>query len=312
MDPASAIMADGARLLQYLGAVVLFGTAWFNLTRLPRSGEASASRQAWPKPLFISAAAALLIGSILSLLAQSATMNGMPLAKLDLPALDTVLADTQWGHATAARIALALLAVVITLILRLSTAFFVILAGLGALCLTSFAFTGHGAADDGPAGTVHLLSDMIHSVAAGVWLGALAGFLILLTRRSATNEPHRAALAQALSDFSSTGTLMVATLVVTGLVNGYFLVGIQGLGKIFTSAYGRLLVLKLILFTAMVGLAAVNRFRLLPALKRPPTPESHAAAIFALRRSVTVEALFGIAVLGLVAVFGMMEPPASM
>jgi len=312
MDLASVIVADGARLLQYLGASILFGTALFNMIGLPRSGEASASRQAWPRPLFISAAIALLTGSVLSLLAQSASMNGIPLTKLNLAAVKTVLFDTQWGLAIAARIAVACLAVLVAALSRPSASSFTVLAGLGLLCLASFAFTGHGAADDGIAGIIHLVSDMIHAVAAGVWLGALAGFLIVLSRWRQGDETSRLFLVQALSGFASTGTATVAALIVTGLVNSCFLVGIQGLSRLFTSVYGILLVLKLLLFSAMVGLAAMNRFRLTPALGQSIEPESEALAITALRRSVAMEALAGCAILALVAVFGMMEPPASM
>jgi len=311
MDWAGQIIADGARFLQYAGATVLFGTALFNLVSLPGSGETSATQQGWPKPLFLGAGIALLVGAALSLLAQSASMNGVPLAKLDAPMVQLVL-GTQWGYAIALRIGLGGLAIAITLLGRPSRSVFVVLAVLGILSLGSFAFTGHGASDDGLVGMVHLVSDMLHSVAAGVWLGALAGFFILLKRPSAAVEPHRSALAKALGDFASTGTLVVAVLIVTGLINSYLLIGIAGLPNLLTSAYGDLLALKLMLFVAMIGLAAKNRFRLTPALRRASDEIVSAKAVVALRRSVIAEALAGLAILALVAVFGMLEPPNAM
>lgn len=310
MDWASLIAADLARLLQYGGAVILFGTALFTLISLPRSGEASAGQLDWPGPLFLGAAIALLAGAILSLLAQSATMNGLPLAKLDLPAIQTVLFDTRWSHAIAVRIGLGVLASLVALRRpgNLSFAFHYL---VGLLALASFAFTGHGAADDGTAGTVHLVNDMIHSIAAGVWLGALAGFYALLRRPTAVVEPHRSAMAKALADFATTGTLMVALLVITGLVNSYFLVGLGGLPRLLTSAYGNLLALKIALFAAMLALAAKNRFSLTPALKNATNPAAQAGAVSALRRSLTIESVAGVAILLLVAVFGMLEPPGA-
>jgi len=311
MDGASLFLADLARLLQYAGASVLFGTALFALMSLPRSGEASAASHGWPRPLFVISAILLLIGAILSLLAQSASMNGVPLSGLDAAAVQTVVVDTQWGHAIVARIALSLIAVIAASgrqgAMRLGG-----LAVLGLLMLASFAFTGHGVADDGPGGLLHLISDMIHSVAAGVWLGALAGFFVLLARPAAVTDPHRMALTRALAGFATTGTVVVAVLVVTGLVNSYFLVGITGLPRLFASAYGQLLALKLLLFVVMLGLAAGNRFRLTPALARAQDAAAQAQALSALKRSIVLEAAAGLAILALVAVFGMLEPPGAL
>jgi len=312
MDPASTILADMARLLQYAGAVVLFGTALFNLVSLPRSGEASAGRQGWPKPLFRGAALVLLVGAVLSLLAQSAGMNGVPLGRLDAATVQTVLSDTQWGHAILVRIGLSVLALAMAIAAKPSTPVFGALAGLGLICLGSFAFTGHGAADEGAGGLVHLVSDVMHALAAGVWLGALAGFFLLLARSSAAAEPDRSALVKALADFAATGTLVVVVLIVTGLINSGFLVGPAGMPKIFASAYGDLLVLKLVLFMVMLGLAARNRFRLTPALRSAEDETAGLKAVRDLRRSVMAEAVAGLAILAVVAVFGMLEPPNAM
>jgi len=311
MDGASLVLADLARLLQYAGASVLFGTALFALMSLPRSGEATAARQGWPRPLFAASAVLVLIGSGLSLLAQSASMNGVPLSGLDAAAVETVITDTQWGHAIVARMALSLLALIAAWG-QPGNGRFGVLMTLGLLSMASFAFTGHGAADDGPTGLLHLVSDMIHSVAAGVWLGALAGFFILLARPAAAADPHRLALTRALAGFATTGTVVVAVLVVTGLVNSYFLVGIAGLPKLFASAYGQLLALKLVVFIVMLGLAAGNRFRLTPALARAQDTAAQGRALSALKRSIVLEAAAGLAILALVAVFGMLEPPDAL
>jgi putative copper resistance protein D len=251
------------------------------------------------------------MGAALSLLAQSASMNGVPLAALDMAAVRMVVSETQWGHTIVVRIGLSAVALIAALG-RSGLTQFGILMGLGLATLASFAFTGHGASDDGAGGLVHLVSDMIHSAAAGIWLGALAGFFVLLSRPQAVAEPHRVALTKALASFAATGTAAVAVLVITGLTNSYFLIGVAGLPKIFTSAYGDLLVLKLVLFVAMLAMAAINRYRLTPALEQATDLGPRMAAIARLRRSVTLEALAGLAILGLVAVFGMLEPPLAM
>ncbi|MGN6424426.1 MAG: copper homeostasis membrane protein CopD [Asticcacaulis sp.] len=304
MDGAALIGADVARFLQYSGASVLFGTALFLLIGMP----ASDNGHRWSRSLFLGAAVALVAGACLSLAAQSAMMNGVALNALTGDDVWLVLSATQWGYALAARLAFSLIAVVLA-VLKPNKAALVV---LGAGCLISFAYTGHGAGDDGPAGTVHLINDMAHSLAAGVWLGALAGFFILLRRPDAVDAPQAAILAKALSDFSRIGTASVSVLLLTGLINSAFLIGLAGLPKLLSSAYGVLLSVKLVLFVIMLSLAARNRFYLTPDLLAASDEASRRKAMSALRLSVTLETLAGLAILALVAVFGMMEPPASM
>ena len=55
---------------------------------------------------------------------------------------------------------------------------------------------------------------------------------------------------------------MVATILITGLINTWNLVG--SVEALLDTAYGRLLLVKIALFLAMVSVAAVNRFRLSP------------------------------------------------
>jgi putative copper resistance protein D len=75
-----------------------------------------------------------------------------------------------------------------------------------------------------------------------------------------------------------------------------------------TSPYGRLLAVKIALFLAMVGLAFVNRFRLVPRLSRPGDA---IVPLQALCRSVIAEQGIGVAILAVVSVLGTW-PPANM
>ena len=121
------------------------------------------------------------------------------------------------------------------------------------------------------------------------------------------------ALHRALHGFSGVGTAVVAVLLATGAINGWFLVGLDHLNGLWTTAYGRLLSLKLVLFVVMLGLAAANRFHLTPALGRGlGAQDSEGAALAHLRRSVILETALGFGVLALVAWFGTLAPPAAM
>ena len=72
------------------------------------------------------------------------------------------------------------------------------------------------------------------------------------------------------------------------------------------SLYGRLLVAKVGLFGAMLALASVNRFRLVPALTADPTTD----AANSLRRHLIAELALGLGVLAIVSIIGTLDPTA--
>jgi putative copper resistance protein D len=157
-----------------------------------------------------------------------------------------------------------------------------------------------------PPQQVHL----VHAVAAAVWLGALAALTILLRRRAAQDD---LAIHRALHGFSGLGTIAVGLLVLTGLVNSWFLVGPQRVADLGANLYGQLLIAKLLLFAVMVALAAGNRFRLTPGLgKVLASGEDPLQAFQRLRRSVVAETLVGAVLLAVVAVMGTLAPPSAL
>lgn len=70
----------------------------------------------------------------------------------------------------------------------------------------------------------------------------------------------------ALPHFSQIGYVALALLAITGTVNSVMLVG--SFAAFATTPYGRLLAVKILLFLTMTALALVNRFRLMPRLRR--------------------------------------------
>src|SRR3546814_8694451 len=87
--------------------------------------------------------------------------------------------------------------------------------------LSSLAWSGHGAATEGGAGMVHLGADILHLLAAGAWVGALAALLLMASRASPTDDAvYVRALHRALDGFAGVGTAIVGLIVVTGFVNG--------------------------------------------------------------------------------------------
>ncbi len=181
-----------------------------------------------------------------------------------------------------------------------------------ALAIATLAWTGHGAMDEGTLGWVHLSADILHLIAAGIWVGALVGLVLLVARPVArVDAAHLMLTHRALHGFGAVGTIVVGTIVVTGLVNTWLLVGIANVPNLPATLYGQLLIAKLVLFAAMLGLAALNRFRLTPVFERSVAADDHAAALATLRGSLCVETACVIAILALVAWLGTLAPPAS-
>lgn len=207
-----------------------------------------------------------------------------------------VLFDTRFGLVWCVRLVLALLLGV--LICQPATRGLQLAAAAALIALP--ALVGHAGASPGMAGNFHLVSDMVHLLAAGAWLGGLPAFALLLAR--ARSEPGWDDVAvTATRRFSVVGILSVGGLLASGLTNSWYL--LSGPRDLVTTDYGRLVALKIGLFAAMVTLAAVNRFYLTPRL-----PER--SALRALLRNSIAEIGLGLCVVLFVAILGTLPPAA--
>ena len=300
------------RLAQYSAASVLMGSALFFVYALPAHGPAAAASLRWPRPLLLVAAIVLLASTLLGLVAQTAVLAGSLADALTAESLTAVVTQMDLGKTALARAALAAVAAIFTALMPRGRALWLGAGTLGALAAVTFGWMGHGAATDGSGHDLHLAADIVHALASVAWIGALVAFVGLLAPRRQTLD-RLVAAAAALRRFSPIGIALVVALVLTGLVNGWFLVGrhvVMALGD----PYGRLLALKLALFAGMLALAAFHRQRAVPALAARLTAQGPppADALASLRRSIILEVLLAFAVLALVAWFGMLEPPTAM
>jgi putative copper export protein/mono/diheme cytochrome c family protein/peroxiredoxin len=202
----------------------------------------------------------------------TAGMSGQPLgAALSGKLIGTVLTATGFGRLWLFRFAAAIVLAGFLLFCRLTGRHsnWPLFGGVGCLLsgiiLGSLALSGHGADDTGSAGVWHFGADILHLLAAGGWLGALIPLIFMLRQ---ARRPAWLPIAQhATLRFSTLGIVTVATLIASGLVNTWYLVG--NLPSLFGTPYGQMLLVKLALFTAMLSFAAVNRARLTPRLLAP-------------------------------------------
>jgi putative copper resistance protein D len=308
-----AIALVTARTAQYVSAVVLFGAPLFFLYGLPIRGCATAAKLAWARPVLALASVVLMAGGVVALAATTANMTGTAADAYRPSAWLNVATGADFGPVMAGRIGLAFAALVITLLIRPSVPLWISSAAVGGAALASFAWTGHGASDEGVSGLVHLGADVVHLFAAGVWLGALAVLAILvLTARSRREPAVLESLHHGLESFSGIGAVTVAALLATGLLNSWFLVGPDRVGDLLSTTWGLLLCGKVAVFVGMLGLAGLNRFKLTPDLARAIEAGDSGEALRALHLSIALETIGSAAILGLVAVLGNLAPPSAM
>jgi copper resistance protein D len=184
--------------------------------------------------------------------------------------------------------------------------------------LAALAWAGHGGATPGNAGYVHLAADVFHLGAAGAWLGGLVPLVLLLRLLRHSGEPGWAPISHGVTGrFSNLGIIAVGTLLISGMVNAWFLVG--GTVNLMSTDYGRLLELKIALFVAMVCLAAANRLRLMPLLSRVAEIDTSdlmskdlmSETARRLERNALFEISIGLVIICIVGVLGVTPPAAE-
>jgi putative copper resistance protein D len=224
----------------------------------------------------------------------------------------TVLSRTQFGFAWEMRFLFGFVLAASLLRRRTETATWQAIARtlMAAAYLGSLAFAGHGAEGLGFDRSIHLAADFLHLIGAGLWLGGLIPLVLLLSGlRRFREEGWVSAACDVAGRFSNLGILAVGVLLASGTINASFLVG--GLPNLTETRYGRLLLLKVTLFAAMVCLAAINRQFLLPRLwgevgiDQPRTVQS-------LVRSALVEIALGLGIVLIVGILGITAPANDM
>lgn len=301
----------GVRFALFANLMLIAGLAafpLFALTRAERREREPTSLFFQPQPWLCAFALLLSVGGMAVL---TAAMHGVGVFAVDPAMFLAMIRETDVGAAWLVRIGALLVAVAASFRLsRRPTLAAAILFAAASTALATLAWAGHAGATEGAAGWLHRASDALHMIAAAIWLGAIAAFLLLLRPGAPVREGRLALAARSLDQFARIGTLCVLVIAATGLINGQIVVGAAHVPQSLASPYGQLLFVKLLLFAAILGLAAANRWRLPPALRtavaNPDADPAIAAA--AIRASLLLEAAAGLAILALVAWLGMLEP----
>jgi copper resistance protein D len=297
-----------SRFAHYFALSVLFGVALFPLYGFVPSQTEQYQRPAWLRKLLLGAAV-VTFGSGISWLGFTvAGMSGDTSSVADTTALFTLIRNTPFGSVWLFRLLLA--AGLVALLLGRSGTWQLRSVLFGSLVLlASIALTGNAGSNSGSTAIQHRLADAVHLVASGAWIGALVVFsgLAMIAVRHRRQEDILA-LHQVLARFAGVGSIVVASLTLSGMFNpGFFLASLN-------TAYGQVLLAKLTFFGMMLMLAAANRFWLTPRLSGILAGTRHTAlelktAIWALQVSILAETVLAAVVLATVAVLGALPAP---
>ena len=172
----------------------------------------------------------------------------------------------------------------------------VMLIAMLALIGTS-SLIGHGAASGE---TPALILDYIHNLVAAVWIGGIFYFVFtLLPTLSQLKEINREKMSLALIPrFSIAFVISIGVVIITGPILMWFLE--SDVGLITDSVYGQLIILKIVIAAIMISLGGFFQFRVQKNGER--NFQSQKINVHRkLKRSLKVDAVLGIILLGVVA-----------
>jgi copper transport protein len=306
---ATGVVFSGVRWLNFLALLILAGGIAFRAlvwdrTSEPRSQEVERTFSRRLGRLLVIAWCVLVFTTLAGLILQGAVAGGLTLGRAATPDVLRQVLDTRFGIVSLVKLGLL---VVAAMLWRSKGR-----PALPVLAIALLATPGLA----GHAGTtapiaLNLGSDILHLVAAAIWIG---GLIVLMSavfpaaRALAATERARV-LAPIVSRFSDLAMIAVAVIVVTGTYRTWAEVGAW---RAFTAApYGWVLLVKLAVFLPLLVLGAINNRWTKPRLERAGDPKGAPAgsAVGLLKRLVTSEVVLAVVVVGVTA-FLVNLPPA--
>ncbi|MEO8643049.1 copper homeostasis membrane protein CopD [Pseudomonas sp.] len=307
----SDLVSIALRFGLYVDLMLLFGLALFGLYSLKERERVSGVALPYRSMVAGTAVLGALLSAASMVMMASAMSGESDFAELR-PHIEMMVFETDVGLAWVVRIIALVIACLTVILNQRAPGFSLLIASFaGAIALASLAWSGHGAMDEGDRRFWHFITDISHLLASAAWLGALVALALMAKINDLQTEERIKLLARAVSRFEWVGAVIVLVITVTGIVNYLFIVGPK-LDDVLLSTYGILLSIKIALFAGMLVLAALNRFHLGPLLERSLRDRQYRVAANALRRSVVVELVAAVLIVGLVAWLGTLSPEMEM
>jgi copper transport protein len=287
-DRGVAVAIWAAKLALYLGLFVGVGGAAF-VALFARKRPLPGRSESWIAATMVCG----LLAAVLSVGLQGLDALALPLPELRQLEVWRTGLDTSYG--TTALIAAAAFLLGLAVVRGSRQPFGRLLAAL------ALAGVGVALAASGHAGTAapRLLSRpsvFLHGVCVAFWIGALLPLLAVVRAGRGTAE---------LARFSRAIPFALAALAATGVVLAW--IQLDHVDALWTTRYGQVLSGKLALVAALLGLAAANRYVLVPRFEA-----GDAEARRPLVRSVAIELAIALAILGAVALWRFTPPPRAL
>ncbi|HEX6316038.1 MAG TPA: copper resistance protein CopC [Gemmatimonadaceae bacterium] len=303
--PADAATHRAIRFGSMLSLVVIIGSIAFALFVLPgttRSArEAVAAFRAITESrlrlVVIVGASVLLILAVARLLSHAAFLSGS-LETVRTGDLAELIVGTTFGRGWLLQV---VATIVLIAMLRRNTHRWSVMIGPAAALAISAAFLGHPAAVP-DARFLSMSLDAVHLLAAGAWAGSIL-MLALVAVPTAISVPvtHRIEVVRdLLRAFSPLALWCAALVVATGAIGGWL--QLRALNLVLGSAYGVVLLRKIVLVLVIAALGAYHWRVLQPAI-------GSEKSVARLRISLAIDVVFVVLVLVATTVLTGTPPP---
>lgn len=261
--------------LLLLGAMLLVGAGvfaqWVATTGLVQKGQRS-----WRHGAMVGAII-LLIASLLDIFLTLRNVLGYT----TLPLLYDYTFNTRHGSIILLRIALTVLVVFFVWRDRPSYLWKAVTAVLSITLLSTFSWVSHAAT---MGGTPAIVNDLLHFIVAASWAGTIL-YLALTPLAKLESERRELDLT-----FDRTSRIGLSCVIILGVTGSYATsLHVYDPVAFAQSAYGVTLFAKLALVAVILAIAAINRFRLLPAFAKTGN-------VATFQRALRLEALLLVAV----------------
>jgi copper transport protein len=171
-----------------------------------------------------------------------------------------------------------------------------LLAGVVALGTTKFP---DSVPDNWGRTSFQTLMWMLHLLGGSIWIGGLAGLLLLALPGAVARQERGAFWSPAIRRFAAAAMSCVAAIAVSGL--SLYWEHVDGPSQLFSTMYGRVLGVKIFIFGALLLLGIVNQFWMHPRIESLRAADDHRPLhILLVKRFpviVTLEVLLGLSVL---------------
>jgi copper resistance protein D len=289
------------RLVHFASEMVAFGGSAFRFYAVGACGkDMLVLLDARVRRLLLVSGILALLSPLLLLPLVGGMMAGSAAAAFDWDTISAVLLDTSFGRVWRWHLLIAALLVLACATPQVRPGYRVMLS---TLLLASSGWVGHAAEGQGQLALGHEINQSVHLLAGGIWLGGLVPLGWLVARAYRDRGAWFVLLQHALPRFSHMGYAAVAFVALTGLINTFLLVG--SIDDLTGPLYGRVLLLKILLFSTLVTVAAINRWILVPWINRRIKPSGGTAALL---WTVGIEQMLGLTILAVASVLGTLPP----